>query len=149
MQFQIIQFTIITVGAAVTYSFTTGALPLGSFYEGGYFICASGGTRWVVAPCTAEVGAEWDSRANANSCAQSVSGCTGWFVPSISQYQNPGFTCRTYWDSYTLANYWTPTEFSGTNACFFNMSSGNPGGSAFNNYKSDANCVRAFRTVSY
>ena len=137
-----------TTGAD-THSFTTRAVAPGDSYEGGFLICQSGGTNWIVSSYTAEVSRNWYSRNDAATRAQQVSGCTGWFVPSISQYQNPGFTCRTYWDSYTLANYWTPTEFSGTNACFFNMSSGNPGGSAFNNYKSDANCVRAFRTVSY
>ena len=135
-----------TVGAAVTYSFTTGALPLGSFYEGGYFICASGGTRWVVAPCTAEVGAEWDSRANANSCAQSVSGCTGWFVPTCGQLQNPGFVCRIYWDYYSSSQYWSNSPgTTPTSAWYIDFNSG----SAVSRSKYTARCVRAFRCVTY
>jgi hypothetical protein len=40
-----------------------------------------------------------------------------WFVPSISQLNNPGFVCRTQWDTFASASYWSSTEISATNAC--------------------------------
>ena len=130
-----------------TYNFTTlnaPALP-GDSYEGGYAICTSGGTVWVVAPNTSEVSRTWYCRDDANTTAQQVSGCTGWFVPSIGQLQNPGYTCRTYWDSYSSTSYWSSTEFSSTyawNVGFFS-------GLTFNCNKTNVRCVRAFRCVTY
>lgn len=133
-----------TTGAD-THSFTTIALALGDAYEGGYLICASGGTRWVVAPSSAEVSRNWYSRNDANTRAQAVSGCTGWFVPTISQLQNPGYTCRTYWDSYSSALYWSSTDVNAGYACHLRIDDGNADTGA----KSNPNCVRAFRCVTY
>jgi len=92
-------------GGTASYSFTTVAPSLGSAYEGGYFICASGGVRWVVAPISAQVCRSWHSRNDANTTAQSISGCSGWFVPTCGQLQNPGHTCITYWDAYSNIYY--------------------------------------------
>jgi hypothetical protein len=130
-----------------TYDFTTVNQPttLGSSYEGGYAICISGGTVWVVAPNTSEVSRNWYSRDDANTTAQQVSGCTGWFVPTRGQLQNPGYTCRTYWDSFSSAIYWSSTESDATGACRVNFVSG----LAASYYKSTTFCVRAFRCVTY
>jgi hypothetical protein len=139
-----------TTGAD-SYSFTSGQPLLGSSYEGGFLICASGGTRWVVAPNTSEVSRNWHSRNDANTTAQQVSGCSGWFIPSCGQLQNPGFSCRTYWDSYSSGLYWSNTEFDGNTAWAVNMSTG----CAINDFSSGGskcfavNCVRAFRCVTY
>jgi hypothetical protein len=93
-----------------TYSFTTkSSIPLGDPYEGGFLICCASPTRWVVAPNTSEVSRIWDLRNNANTTAQQVSGCAGWFVPTASQLQNPGSVCRDFWDSFVATDYWSNT----------------------------------------
>jgi len=92
------QFLGINTGSGPSYSFTTNVIP-GDPFGGGTLICQASGTNWVVAPNTSEVSRNWYCRDDAVTTAQSVSGCTGWFVPSVGQLQNPGYTCRTYWDS--------------------------------------------------
>ena len=132
-------------GGAASYSFTTTPPALGSAYEGGYLICQSGGVRWVVAPSSSEVSRTWYLRNDANTTAQSVSGCTGWFVPTCGQLQNPGHTCRTYWDSYACTVYWSSTEINLYVAWNVSFSNGN----AFSTNKTLPRCVRAFRCVTY
>ena len=140
-------FTGINVaGGALTYSFTPTGPALGDAYEGGYFICASGGTRWIVAPSSTQTSGHWNNRANANTCAQTVTGCSGWFVPSRGQLSNPGYACRTYWDSYSTSQYWSDSQYSGQYAWCLNMANGdnqNPD-SLYRDYK-----VRSFRCVTY
>jgi hypothetical protein len=132
-----------------TYSFTTENVPpLGASYEGGFLICCSSPTRWVVSPRSAEVSRNWYSRNDANTTAQSVSGCTGWFVPTVSQLQNPGYGCRSFWGPspcYSSTHYWSSTEHSSFKACYVFFSTGN----ATNFNKAGAYCVRAFRCVTY
>jgi len=118
---------------------------VGSSFGGGRAICISGGTVWVVAPNTTEVSRTWYCRNDANTTAQQVSGCTGWFVPTIGQLQNPGYVCRTYWDSYRSTNYWSSTENISTNAWYVTFSNGFTSFSG----KTGACCVRAFRCVTY
>ena len=104
-----------------TYSFTTAALSVGDSYEGGFLICKASPLRWVVSPRSAEVSRTWYLRNDANTTAQSVSGCTGWFVPTASQLQNPGYCCRSFWGPspcFSSAYYWSSTEANATNACF-------------------------------
>jgi hypothetical protein len=123
---------------------------LGDSYEGGFLICKQGGSlRWIVSPRSAEVSRNWNSRNDANTTAQSVSGCTGWFVPTISQLQNPGYCCRSFWGPspcYSSANYWSseqsPTAGYACRVCFINDGPGAPN-------KSYTLCVRAFRCVTY
>jgi hypothetical protein len=155
-----------TVGAALTYSFTTRGPLLGEAYEGGFLICQAGGTRWVVSPLSAEVSRSWHSRGDSNTRAQQVSGCTGWFVPTCNQIQNPGYVCRTNWDGYA-SNYPTPPAGASGSwywsdsqldirpdnpswAWLINMSNGtmnfDVGGT---NNKNLTLCVRSFRCVSY
>ena len=136
-----------TTGAD-SHSFTTRNPLVGDAYEGGYLICASGGIRWVVAPNTGEVSRNWYCRGHANTRAQQVSGCTGWFVPSIAQLQNPGYVCRTYWDSYSLTCYWSDSNSGSANAWFVNFANGTA--DAFNGGVKDRGfCVRSFRCVTY
>jgi hypothetical protein len=130
-----------------TYNFTTMYLGPGVDFGGGRIICASGGTRWIVAPNTSEVSRTWDSRADANTRAQQVSGCTGWFVPSCVQLQNPGYACRTYWDSYSSAVYWSDNAIATYRAAAFNFSNGVP--QIPGPYKSCTYCIRALRCVTY
>lgn len=131
-------------GGTTSYSFSTNAFE-GAALEGGYMICQSGGTRWIVAPSSAEVSRNWYVRSNAITTAQQVSGCSGWFVPSVTQLQNPGYICRTYWDSYSPSTYWSNTSFNKDNGCWVSLTNGSSGRSFMTNTR----CVRAFRCVSY
>jgi hypothetical protein len=136
------------VGGALTYSFTPSDPALGDAYEGGFLICQSGGTRWVVAPSSSQVVRNWFDRADASTRAQEVTGCTGWFVPSIGQLQNPGFNCRTYWDTYSTfspSNYWSNTCRDPGRAWFVVINSGAVGSG---NHPAGY-YIRSFRTVSY
>ena len=129
-----------------TYNFTTLDLSPGVPYEGGYLICQASGVRWVVSPSSAEVSRDWYARNDANTRAQQVSGCTGWFVPTCGQLQNPGYTCRAFWDSYSSYRYWSSTEDSSSNAWLVRFYSD---GSANNTTKTGTECIRAFRCVTY
>jgi hypothetical protein len=136
-----------TTGAD-THSFTTADIALGDSYEGGFLICKASPLRWVVSPYSAEVSRTWYLRNDANTTAQSVSGCTGWFVPTISQLQNPGYCCRSFWGPspcYSSPSYWSSTEASTAAACdvFFTT------GIASVDVKTGTRCVRAFRCVTY
>ena len=133
-----------------TYNFTTENVPpLGSSYEGGFLICCSSPTRWVVSPRSAEVSRTWYLRNDANTRAQQVSGCTGWFVPTIGQLQNPGYCCRSFWGPspcFSAHVYFSSTETNAERAgrVRFNAGDAFPDG-----FKSNSYCVRAFRCVTY
>ena len=118
---------------------------LGDAYEGGCLICYSGGTLWIVAPASTEVSRTWYSRDNAVTTANANAACGDWFVPTSGQLQNPGYTCITYWDSYSSRCYWSSTEKDGSAACVVNFSSG----SLSSQFKHNSHCVRAFRCVTY
>ena len=108
-------------------------------------ICKAGGTAWIVAPNTAEVSRTWYCIQDAITQAQNITGALGWFVPSVGQLQNPGYICRTYWDSFSATFYWSSTECNATFGCIVRFTDGG----AFNNPKSGTYCVRAFRAVTY
>jgi hypothetical protein len=131
-----------------TYNFTTsGVPPLGSSYQGGFLICKSSPVRWVVAPSSSQVSRTWYARADANTRAKQVSGCTGWFIPTTSQLQNPGYICRSFWDSFSGSSYWTndPGTFHDFCACAVNFATGG----SDEPFKSTPLLVRAFRCVTY
>jgi hypothetical protein len=145
-----------------TYDFTIRDLELGDSFEGGFIICESASVYWIVAPNTSEVSRDWYSRDDASTRAQQVSGCTGWFVPSCGQLQNPGYTCRDFWDFYCCTNYWSDSTVV-TCANFFGFqfpdfttvyTSGVrldfTSGSTSAIYARDTtHCVRSFRCVTY
>jgi hypothetical protein len=136
-----------TTGAD-THSFTTVAPNVGDSYQGGFLICKASPLRWVVSPRSAEVSRTWHLRNDANTTAQSVSGCTGWFVPTRPQLQNPGYCCRSFWGPspcFSSAFYWSSTECDAANACGVGFVNGNA--SSYN--KTLSFCVRAFRCVTY
>lgn len=115
---------------------------------GGFYICCGPSTtKWFVAPSCTEVTRSWYSRADAVTVANSCVGSCGWFVPDCSQMKNPGYSCRTYWDSINTVNrYWSNTDFNVYTTFNFNMSNGN----AYLAYgngpaKGDGAKVRAFR----
>jgi hypothetical protein len=130
-----------------TYNFTSFAPPeLGDAYEGGYLICQASSVQWIVAPASTEVSRTWYCRDDAVTTAESNASCGDWFVPTCGQLQNPGYTCRTYWDSYSSTSYWSSTEGSSTGAWFVSFFSGN---AFYDFFKTTSRCVRAFRCVSY
>ena len=139
----------LNTAGADSYSFATVAAPaLGASYEGGFLICKASPLRWVVSPRSAEVSRTWYLRNDANTTAQSVSGCTGWFVPTVSQLQNPGYSCRSFWGPspcYSSTGYWSPAVHSNSNGCYVWFGSGGAGTGG----KDDTHCVRAFRCVTY
>ena len=123
---------------------------LGASFGGGFLICRAGGIGWIVSPRSTEVSRNWYAREDANTTAQSVSGCTGWFVPTASQLQNPGYSCRSFWGSpspcFPSGVVWSSTEATSTHACYVNFNNGN----APNCTKTFGSaCVRAFRCVTY
>jgi hypothetical protein len=137
------------VGAGSSYKFTIETVTVGEYpYQGGYLICFSGGVQWIAAGIEAEVSRNWYSRADANTVAQTVLGCSSWFVPSCGQLQNPGYTCRTYWDS-NNASYWSNTENNSPTAWFVNPQTGGAGNDDFGPRKGSICCVRSFRCVTY
>jgi hypothetical protein len=143
----IVGYVGLNTAGADTHSFTTVALNLGDSYEGGFLICKASPLRWVVSPYSAEVGRTWYNRNDANTTAQSVSGCSGWFVPTRPQLQNPGYCCRSFWGPspcFSSTRYWSSTESSATLACNVNFGSG-----AYGYHKTFSFCVRAFRCVTY
>ena len=138
----------LNTAGADAHSFTTLALNLGDSYEGGFLICKASPLRWVVSPISAEVSRTWYLRNDANTRSQAVSGCTGWFVPTLSQLENPGYCCRSFWGPspcYSSTIYWSSTEAIATHACNVSFNSGST--SSFT--KPNSFCVRAFRCVTY
>jgi hypothetical protein len=132
-----------------TYSFAIAPIPSGSSYEGGYLICGASPIRWVVSPYSAEVTRCWVSRNDANTRAQAVSGCTGWFVPTCGQLHNPGYLCRSFWGPspcYSNNYYLSSTEATNDTAWAERFCSNVIIGL---NKIIDATCVRSFRCVTY
>jgi hypothetical protein len=115
--------------------------------NGSRLICKSAGVGWIVAPSTTQVSRTWYDRNDAVLEAQRLTQtcCTQWFIPTSAQLQNPGYCCRTFWDSFSSAGYWSSTECGASLACgvCFN------GAQVSNTYKICACCVRAFRCVTY
>ena len=128
-------------------------------YDGSRLICKAGGVAWFVAPSSTQVISQWaggqynSTQVGDKCCISEWSGLetaltnagftpTDWFVPSITQLNNPGYVCRDNWDSFDAANYWSSTEVSSTNACKQNFNNGNIN----SNNKTNSNRVRAFRS---
>ena len=130
--------------------------------DGSRIICKACGTAWIVAPACTQVSSAWaggqyNSTLVGNKCCifewpglqSQLANCgfnpSDWFVPSISQLSNPGYICRTQWDTFSATYYWSSTEGSATGGCFLNFSNGN----TYNFNKPNTFCVRAFRCVTY
>ena len=132
-------------------------------YDGSRLICKSGGTGWFVAPSSTQVLQTWngttDTLVGNKPCLIDWSTAntalinagftpTDWFIPSGGsggQLNNPGYVCRTHWDSFDAASYWSSTEFDATGACrqFFDA------GTISVRDKTNTYRVRAFRCVTY
>ena len=142
-----------TSGNAIinTYSFTT-AIPepqLGDSYEGGFLICKASPVRWVISPRSAEVSRTWYCRAETITYTESVTGCTGWFLPTCGQMENPGYACRSFWGPSPClspdSQYWTGSGYSPFSSWAFYMT--NTQANMTN--KASTYCIRAFRCVTY
>jgi hypothetical protein len=133
-------------------------------FDGSRLICKAGGVGWFVAPSSTQVtgpwaGGQYNSTAVGNKCCISEWSAlqtalenrsrpidsTKWFVPSITQLNNPGYVCRTNWDSFDAANYWSSTEANAAHACRQGFSNGVIDA----NGKALSFRVRAFRCVTY
>ena len=158
----------ITIGPADWWIATPGAInslviscPVGTILpDGSKIICKAGGTAWIVAPDTTQVGQTWNNSTTTlvgnkccvcdwpTLCTQMIScGFTpgDWFVPCSAQLQNPGFVCRTQWDTFSATFYWSSTEFCATAVCSVRFDNGFVCCST----KANTCCVRAFRCVTY
>ena len=142
----------IRVSCAQNFTYNVGACTaLGSRVDGplgGILICKGSSVGWILAPFSAEMCRTWYTASQANATAEFCTGCTGWFIPTITQLQNPGYCCRRYWDELSFG-YWSSTQGSNT-ACGFvmNFSDFTPG-TAKDYCKSNNRCVRSFRCVTY
>ena len=123
-------------------------------------ICKAGGTAWIVAPVSTQVTSTWNGSTTtqvgdkccvcdwSSLCSAMVSAGfnpSDWFVPCYQLLQNPGYVCRTNWDSFSATRYWSSTEITATVAYFVCYLNGNASYGA----KTGTYCVRAFRCVTY
>ena len=113
---------------------------------GSRIICKNGGLAWLVAPISTEVGRTWYCREDAVTRAIAVTSLTtGWFVPCIGLLQNPGYLCRSFWDSFSSTHYWSSTEYNSHYAYGVYFTNGY----SVQRNKTYTRCVRAFRCVTY
>ncbi len=149
----------LTIGPATWHPTNISNLPLGASVCGGRLFCKCLGIAWIVAPASTQVSATWNGTTNtlvgnkpnvsdwsSLNTALTNGGLTPtqWFVPNLAQLQS-GYACRTFWDSFPAADYWSSTEYDATSACLVYFGNGN----AYGGSKSSTGCVRAFRCVTY
>jgi hypothetical protein len=146
------------------YACLAKVCPVGTYTrDGAVLICKCGGTGWFVAPSSTQVQGQWaggqyNSTQVGDKCCISewtaacnalISGgieCVNcWFVPSITQLNNPGYICNTNWDSFDATYYWSSTEVSSTNACAQSFLTGYVASTT----KTTSRRVRAFRCITY
>lgn len=130
--------------------------------DGSGIIYKQGGTAFIVAPSSTEVGQTWNNTTTTlvgNKCCVSdwPTLCTrliargfnpaDWCVPSNFDLYTYGYICRSKWPgSFTPTVHWSSTEATSTTACTVNFSNGSQEGFLT---KSNTYCVRAFRRVTY
>lgn len=118
-------------------------------YCGFYICCGPSTQKWFVAPDTTEVCRTWHCRACTLDDAQAATGLSDWFIPTCDQLYNPGWVCRTYWDSYKSTGdttYWSDTERNASHANTVGYENGSADTGGF--YGNPKNCnrhQRAFR----
>lgn len=147
--------------------------------DGSKLICKAGGVAWFVAPASTQLGGKWGNGCfdgsnpiglgNQRCCVSewgTLDACLSkticnyraneWFVPSFAQLDNPGYSCRTNWDSFCNVCYWSSSEASyycfgtqadGCSGCSFSFNPSFPG--PVTNIKCTSNCIRAFRCLTY
>lgn len=117
----------------------------GNDCKGFYICCGPTTNKWFVAPSCTQVARNWYFRDDAVIVANSCMGSCGWFVPTGPQLQNPGYSCRSYWDSYTSSWYWSSTEQNSLCAWRVYFLNGN---TYVYGVKSSGQLVRAFRCTA-
>ena len=129
----------------IHYSSGLRCCAFGSLVQGGYLFAKQGGLAWIVARSSREVIRTWYNRNDAVTVAQQGNACGDWFVPSRIDLVL-GQDCKSFWDSYTAAAYWSSAEISPSRAWEVNFDYGGffDGDAKINNFR-----VRAFRRVSY
>jgi hypothetical protein len=106
----------------IPYIRTARACPAGTpLPDGSALICKAGGLAWFVAPRSTELLTTRTAGGETNSvtCAAAVTGVSGWFVPTIGQLGNPGYSCRVNWVTCTpdvgiSTNYCTTCFYAST-----------------------------------
>ena len=131
--------------------------------DGSRVICKAGGTVWIVAPNCTQVSSQWaggqynTTQVGSKCCICEWPGLNtqlinrgfnpcDWFVPNISQLNNPGYVCRAQWDTYISTIYYSSTEVSSTTASALNFSGGAIG-SVVSGWFVDRYGTRAIRIV--
>lgn len=137
--------TVTNLTTCITLTVDTTA-PLGSRPKGagGFLIARGGSNLWIVSPRCTEVSRSWGSRDDAITLANTCTSFNGWFIPSVTQLKNPGYLCRTYWDSFSPTYYWTNNAFFFC-GCVVNFTNG--ADSCLSTLGTV--CARAFRCVTY
>ena len=141
--------------------------------DGSRIICKAGGKAWIVAPSCTQVSEPWGNVTACGNIDNSPFGTSvhsditsinfpvlynqliscgfnpsDWFVPCYQLLQNPGYVCRTNWDSYSTSYlYWSSTEAGAITHCACSGCITN--GATFLFCKYCSSCVRAFRCVTY
>jgi len=110
---------------------------------GGCTICKASSKAWVVAPDI--VSRTWYCRDDVVTLAEATAACGDWFVPNCAQAQNPGYTCKEYWDWGSSSLVWSSTQRHGYLAWSVSFNTG----AANMSNQTDVRSVRAFRCVSY
>jgi hypothetical protein len=131
--------------------------------DGARLICKAGGVGWFVAPLSTEVIQTWNGTTTLlvgnKPCLSDWSAAntalinagftpTDWFIPSggvAGRLANPGYACRTHWDTFFADSYWSSTECSATSACSMSFFYG----TNIQVNKTSTYRIRAFRCVIY
>lgn len=139
------------------------ACPVGTaLLDGSRIISKAGGTAYIVAPASTQVASTWaggqynSTLVGGKCCICEWPGLNtlliqcgfnpcDWCVPSQGDLFTFGYNCRTNWDTFASANYWSSTEASSTTSCGVEFDTG----TQFSPSKASTFCVRAFRRVTY
>jgi hypothetical protein len=119
--------------------------------QGGYLFAKQGRNAWIIAPAAQQVSRGWYERGDAVTVAQATYACGDWFVPSRFDLLL-GYSCRSFWDSFSNTLYWSSTEINSTFACSISQVNGCLCASPKINSRTGLGtlqCVRAFRRVFY
>jgi hypothetical protein len=118
---------------------------------GGNVIRKTGGIIWIVAPSSTQVNSTWPmgycngEGGSGPNHGQRLTGRSGWFLPDQGMLQT-AYSCRTYWDSYSSARYWSSTECNSTGGVFVHFSNGTVGNVSKGN---NTQCARTIRVICY
>jgi hypothetical protein len=154
------------------YAYIAKICPLGTATrDGASLICKAGGVAWFVAPASTQVTGQWGGGQymfiKGNICCVSewfevcnalIAGgveCVNcWFIPSggfggTGQLYDPGFVCRTHWDSFDSDSYWSSSETCTGGIANYALYTFFGGGFQSFNNKRNFLRVRAFRCITY